>query len=566
MRQSQHSSPPYVYSPQKPRQAIPRLLTIGIIVLVLLLGIGFRSFNLGKKAYWVDEVHTSVRISGYTKADVTDSRFDNQIHSVADLEAYQIPSQTRSLGDVLNALVQHPEHPPLYYLMAHWWVQAAIAMGVPPSVAIARSLALLFSVLAIPCVIGFVRELFRSNLTATIAFSIFALSPLHVLYGQEARAYSLWTLVTVLSCWTFLRAVRLSTLRSWLLYGLTLTIGWYSHLLFATVAIAQALYFFLFVPRAPDQEKPKLQSFGLIFATSLLLFSPWIAVFFFHFSQVQNVVEATQQNPSLGYLLSTWGRNLSRVWFGDDLGSINILVFLATIYGLVYLWQTTSRRISGFLLLLISINALALMLPDMVTGGISSTRIRYLLPAYMGIQLAIAHLFSHRIEYYALPQHLIKPLVKQAWKIGLISVLLGGAIAGCIGLTQTTNWAKSDKSFYYPKMAQVINASDHPLVITDNSATYTLALTHYLDKHVHLQLVDLQRLQKPQDLVIPMAIDGDTIDDLFLFAPSPPLHRLVKKRIENPEEGQNYGLLTAVVQQSDRFQLLQTKHSFQTDS
>lgn len=554
-----------------------RILVIGICALLLLLGLGFRAINLDQKAYWVDEVHTSVRVAGYTKADITAEQFDNQVHSVTDLKAYQIPAAEPSLSDVLHTLAQHPEHPPLYYLLARWWLQGAMVVGIPPSVTVTRSLSLILSLLVLPCVFGLSRELFRSNQTAIIALAIFALSPLHILYGQEAREYSLWTLMTVLSCWTVLRAIRHPSVNRWALYGLTLTVGWYSHLLFATVAIAHTFYFVLFIPSpstpASDISPPQPQSsskdsearvvnnlstkaisspsptatdkrsFFLTLATSILFFSPWIGVFLTQLGQVQNVVEATQRDPSLGYLFNAWGRNFSRVWFSADLGSVNILLVLGAIYALVYLWHTVPRRISGLILLVIGMNALVLLLPDMLTGGISSTRIRYLLPAYGGIQLAIAHLFSHHLQRS-------NGRSRRGWQLGLIALLICGTIAGCINMTQTTNWAKSDKSIYYPQMANAINASSHPLVITDTSATYTLVLAHHLKDQVNLQLVNLAPLKRPQDLVIPSTVDGNPIRDIFLFAPSPLLRRTLERRSPIPFD--------SVVRQNNQFQLLQT--------
>ena len=548
-----------------------RWFVTGLISLVLLLGIGFRVIYLEQKAYWVDEVHTAVRVAGYTKADITAERFNNQAYSVMDLKTYQIPGADPSLGDVLNTLAQHPEHPPLYYLLARWWMQAAMALGGSPSVTVTRSLSILFSLLALPCVVGLCQELFRSKQTALIALTIFALSPLHILYGQEAREYSLWTVITLLSCWAFLRAVRQPSVKRWTLYGLTLTVGWYSHLLFATVAIAHTLYVFLYehlpshaataaavmtnLSQANDDGlaqrsssygplvSPKIP-FLITLAISLLFFSPWIGVFLHQFGQVQNVVDATQRDPSLSYLVNVWGRNLSRVWFSADLGSANILWVAGVMYALGYLWQTLPKRISVFILLLIGVNALGLMVPDAITGGISSTRIRYLIPAYVGIQLAIAHLFSH---------HLLKRKgwVRRGWQMVLIGVFTSGAIAGCINTTHVTHWAKSDKSLYYSQMAEVINASEHPLVITDNSATYTLVLAHQLKDAVNVQLVDLEQLERPRDLAIPHTVNGSSIGDIFLFAPSPPLRRVLEKKGMGPFE--------PVVRQSDRFQLLKAK-------
>ena len=40
-----------------------------LAIILIIIGIGFRFFNLGHKVYWYDEVQTSFRISGYTQED-----------------------------------------------------------------------------------------------------------------------------------------------------------------------------------------------------------------------------------------------------------------------------------------------------------------------------------------------------------------------------------------------------------------------------------------------------------------------------------------------------------------
>src|SRR6478672_10132474 len=39
------------------------------LVFLLVLGIYFRFVNLDRKVYWLDETHTSLRISGYTEPE-----------------------------------------------------------------------------------------------------------------------------------------------------------------------------------------------------------------------------------------------------------------------------------------------------------------------------------------------------------------------------------------------------------------------------------------------------------------------------------------------------------------
>ncbi|NET10492.1 MAG: hypothetical protein F6K16_38500 [Symploca sp. SIO2B6] len=98
-------------------------------------------------------------------------------------------------------------------------------------------------------------------------------------------------------------------------------------------------------------------------------------------------------------------------------------------------------------------------------------------------------------------------------------------------------------------MAAQINQSPNPMVITDASAVYTLALSSHLRNDISLLLVNEPSLQPTPSLDIDQMIQEPFISDVFLFAPSPPLQEAVK--INLPIE-----MMETVVQQSDRFQLL----------
>lgn len=51
-------------------KAIPKTWFI-LFIIIIFLGIFFRITNIENKVYWVDEVATSIRVSGYTKQEVT---------------------------------------------------------------------------------------------------------------------------------------------------------------------------------------------------------------------------------------------------------------------------------------------------------------------------------------------------------------------------------------------------------------------------------------------------------------------------------------------------------------
>ena len=218
--------------PLNGRQDLPLWLK-GIVVSVVILGVGLRFVDLDRKPYWIDETFTSLHISGYADTTVIEQIGQGQITSKETLQQYQFPSPDTQMWDTVQRIaLTAPELPPLYFGLGRVWLQ-----GVGHSIAAIRSLSVLVSLLALPLIYGLCLELFQSPWTGGIAITLVATSPLHFLYAQEARPYSLWITLILAAHMTLLRAVRLGTLRSWVLYGIMLTLGLYTHILFAIVAL-----------------------------------------------------------------------------------------------------------------------------------------------------------------------------------------------------------------------------------------------------------------------------------------------------------------------------------------
>ena len=83
----------------------------------------FRVAHLDQKVFWVDEVATVIRAAGYTKTEVIAQLATGKLHTPTDLLAYQQITPERTLADTLSALVQSPEHAPLYFLLTRFWMQ-----------------------------------------------------------------------------------------------------------------------------------------------------------------------------------------------------------------------------------------------------------------------------------------------------------------------------------------------------------------------------------------------------------------------------------------------------------
>ena len=205
---------------KKPTQTHKKNNVRKLIAVLLVIGIFFRFYNLDQKVYWYDETMTSLRISGYTSTDLVEEVYNGEVISVENLlQTYQYPNNTKNLNDSIKALAAHPEHSPLYYLMARFWLQT---FG--NSIFNIRLLSAFISLLVFPAIYWLCLELFNSQLISWAAVSLIAISPFHVLYAQEAREYSLWTASILVSCAAILWAIRRKKILPWITYGITVSL------------------------------------------------------------------------------------------------------------------------------------------------------------------------------------------------------------------------------------------------------------------------------------------------------------------------------------------------------
>ncbi|WP_062288050.1 glycosyltransferase family 39 protein [Nostoc piscinale] len=195
-----------------------------LVISILILGIYFRFINLDGKVYWNDEVYTSLWLSGHASTEIIEKFYNSEIVNVSLLQQYQqiYPSQGIS-NAIVRLAIEDSQHPPLYYILAWFW---SVWFG--NSVAIIRSLSAVISVVSFVSIYYLCRELFTSSLTKWIAVSLIAISPFHLLYAQEAREYSLWTLTIIIANYTILLALRKKTVISWVIYAISLILSFYT--------------------------------------------------------------------------------------------------------------------------------------------------------------------------------------------------------------------------------------------------------------------------------------------------------------------------------------------------
>jgi uncharacterized membrane protein len=477
-----------------------------ICIILLILGIILRFTNLGLKFYWDDEVRTSLRISGYTLEQVETVLYTDRPISAATLDRYHFPSTESNLKDAISAFTEHPEHPPLYYLSARFWTQFWM-QWFEDSVAVTRSLSALISLFALPCIYWLCWELFESVSIAWMSVAIVAISPLHVLYAYEARQYSLWTVTILFSSAALLRSIRLTrqkkliAISAWLIYSFSITLGLYSHLFFALVAIGQGIYTAILERFKKSQITVAC---GMSLFGGFLAFNPWMWVAILKSDRTGRAIAEAQTNPEFSYLVNRWFRNLNRVFFDADLGGANILLLLLTIYAIYYLCCHTPPRVWLFILTLIGTNTLAIVIPDLAFGGTRSAGLRYLFPVYLGVQIVFAYCFATSFLEF-------KTRSQKFWSAIAIIILLIGTITSAIESQKEITWSKSDdKAQYYIPAAQAIDLKPRALIISDASPIEILTLSYRLDPQIHLQL-------SSQPTLPPISSEFSPI---FIFNPS----------------------------------------------
>lgn len=121
-------------------------------------------------------------------------------------EAFSVWVATQPLGPLLAFVAQIDQHPPLYYLLLHFWI-ALVGDG-PAAV---RLLSALLSTLTIPATFCLGRRLFGPTV-GLLAALILALSPFHVRFAQETRMYALLALNATLALLALTYVLRESSI------------------------------------------------------------------------------------------------------------------------------------------------------------------------------------------------------------------------------------------------------------------------------------------------------------------------------------------------------------------
>ncbi len=204
-----------------------------IFVLIIILSIFLRIFLLDYESLWLDE-GSSVKF--------------------AKLGIWEILKST-----------QTDAHPPLYYLILHFWIKifgdSEFSLRFPSA---------LFGIFCVIAVYKFCLD-FLTEKVALVSSLITGVSTFQVFYSQEARMYSLLCLLSILSFYFFVKILHRSDLKNFSFYLLVNVLLIYTHLYSFFVLLAQFIFMLIF-------ERKKLWGFVLSFLVLFLFYLPRLFV------------------------------------------------------------------------------------------------------------------------------------------------------------------------------------------------------------------------------------------------------------------------------------------------
>jgi mannosyltransferase len=172
-------------------------------ICVMVIAAGLRIFTIDSQSFWYDEA---------VSAQLTESSYE----------------------EIARGESKDNGNPPLYTLCAKAWSEV---FG--RSEAGFRSFSLLCGLLAVLFVALLGRQLFGPRV-GLLAAVLMAVSPLQIEHSHEARTYALVQLLAVANTLFFARWVQRRQLADLIVYGLTTTLGWYSHYYAPALQLAQA--------------------------------------------------------------------------------------------------------------------------------------------------------------------------------------------------------------------------------------------------------------------------------------------------------------------------------------
>ncbi len=410
-------------------------------------------------------------------------------------------------------------HPPLYYFFLKTW---SMVFGTT-DVAL-RSMSVLFGAIAILGSYALVRKLFGKR-AALFSLLILILSPVIIRYSQEMRMYTMVAAIAIAATYMLVQATRTQKKRDWVIYGILVALGMYTHYFAAIVWLAHWAW------RAWDLSG-KRQSFKKFFSVffskewvfahivAVGLYVPWLPLLVTQLLVVQ----------AFGFWIppvspATIGNFVTSLLFYREQGSVTswgLVAFVAILALLVYLMITLYRsakaeRQSAYRLLLCVSFVPAIILIIASMPPLQSTFVeRYLIPSAFMIAALVGVLLADGSRRYhsKLLSSVVMALIVGSLISGISSVYYFGNYNKTTGeksaakqviqavkdrssqgqpIIANSPWAFYDAVFY--------STADYPVYFSDKHTEYRYGSLEMLRTKDQFKIDDIEQFTRDHDSV-----------------------------------------------------------------
>ncbi len=207
------------------------------VLLVLLLAFGLRMFRLGNQPLWSDEIY-SVAVARHSASDVA-------------------------------GWVYRDNHPALY-----WFVLYPVVRLLGDDAILVRFPSAFMGTLTIALTYAAGKAILKNHRVAVFPALWLTVSPIHIVYSQEARMYAQLALFGIASTYFLYRGAARGGWLNWLLYGVTAGATAHSHNYGLLLAMAQGLWGLFLLLRSRNRRL--MWGSALSLATFALLYAPML--------------------------------------------------------------------------------------------------------------------------------------------------------------------------------------------------------------------------------------------------------------------------------------------------
>ncbi len=282
-----------------------------MLFIIVVVGFLLRIYKLGAQSLWLDEAITA---------------------SIA-----QQP-MTAILFNNLDGL-----HPPLYHAFMHVWV---VLFGT--SEFSLRFPSVLFGTIAIIIIYVVAKRVLNVPI-ARLSALLMAILPFQIAYSQEARMYTLFLMLSLLSVYFLIRALETKQSYSWILYALSTALLFYTHYYAIFTLGFIALFLLLQFKHHRYQWKKWLAWHGVLFLLILPLLLISRSLDNLGFIQAPGAQELSVLFTSIGIIPTA---ALFRIGIADITLNIGLVItlFLSSV-GIVHLTKKYPRSTLALCLL-----------------------------------------------------------------------------------------------------------------------------------------------------------------------------------------------------------------------